>query len=150
MIPLKTKTQNSKKKKKSMKLPFLWDHSVSWTFCSRKNQFYPSVSVPAGPKEHSLMAPGGHKKNISCIFLKQGGTAQLQPKYNNYIYFCTTWAIMAVTTDKGSSSSSCGSHVSFLTTCLVSFEHLGLYSSSWKQWKLMINYVIHNVPVLSL
>lgn len=119
-------------KKGLTKLPFLWDHIVSETFCSRKNQFYPSVSVPADPKEHSLMAPGGHKKNTSYLFLTN--MAELHNCSLNAVmhkmYFCPTWVIMAVTTDKGSSSCSLSSHVSFLTSSLVFFRPLGLYSSS--------------------
>lgn len=52
---------------KKPKIPFLWDHIVFWTFCSRMNQSYPWVSVPAGPTGHSLMAPSGCKMSITQL-----------------------------------------------------------------------------------
>lgn len=56
-------------KTKKWKIPFLWDHSVFWTFCSRMNQSYPWASVPAGPTGHFLMAPSEQEMNSTNLLL---------------------------------------------------------------------------------
>lgn len=123
-------------------IPCKWVHTVFWTFCSMMNQSYPRVSGPTGPAGHSLMTPSGQQRHSILFIIHQHLNAGQNSKNENenYDFSCSTWAIIVVTMDKGSSSWSFGSNTS-LNSTLAFFWVLGLQSSSW-QWEAFLNLLI--------